>query len=1033
MMKVRKKLFTLSGLFMILAQVFVAAFCGITAIAVTQEETTQSLYSNEYGSAAMSYELLENDRIKWTLTLAKTDQQTATQFMVDLAVDGNPLVPENVMSEGISLTGASSNGHIQAGLSEAASTMGGSGTVTFETAREIGTLTATPQLITSVEVPVETSVAAMVAEVTTETPGEETEAVQPAEEPPVQTETVVTNLLDGVGQTTFAIPDVEVVEEIDPEEPTDPNMPENDGGEVTGTDVVEGEEPGEVTENAGNGEVGNADSATEEIKSQLPNITQNIATKRSTNEAETKPLYTSLRFEKTWAADYSSIPDSDKKIKLEIYQKVKGAPDTTYEFYRGPIDFEWPTTVMEWHNLPATSDDGKTAYEYTVMEVKNDSWEIIDSGSTKSTINSMNFVTSNNSTVWRGENPSYFIASKGGGEWLIWTADHLETKEDRELFVQKIKDYGNSLPNSDVSQPFKWFNSVTDFTPKEGYMQWVEGSITNGNLGLEITVKVTDTEFTVNAEFAGGKDGWTHFMFGGNSAHRVNITNKYIPKNNITVEKIWDDRENAYNTREDIRLELQRYNASLPGDTEDDKWEAVAAHDIGKGATASALLQKTFTVPSKVNGETARYRVVEFVKNLDGSYVKRNVEGYEDPVYSNPREITSSGTLTVTNTLIEYDIMVRKIWNDGANEGNTRKNIQLILEQSLDDGTTWTEWTKYSIDNDAEETELSHQFTVPAAVGGKSAKYRVIEKVQQAGETDQYTGDRVPGYATPVYSNPGGTSEDDTLTVTNTLLAMGLNFTKVGNDGKTALSGVKFTITGTTAGGNPYSAEVTSQDITGAIGQVAFTDLQEGSYTLSETAPVGYESAGPWTFDVVYEAGELSIDWGEGITPPIQDGKLVNKLKKFDLTVNKKDDLGNALEGATFTLTGPEGFTTQVLPPNVNSPKVSTFTFTGLEPGEYKLTETNAPDGYTLLSGKITITISDTGQVQVTGNNISEIDSDLTEGSVNNTITFSVTNKKKVPLPATGGSGTMMFVTIGVLALTATGLYFLKRKDQEVA
>ena len=230
MMKVRKKLFTLSGLFMVLAQIFVAAFCGITAIAVTQEETTQSLYSNEYGSAAMSYELLENDRIKWTLTLAKTGQQTATQFMVDLAVDGTSLVPENVTSEGISLIGASSNGHIQAGLSETATTMGGSGTVTFETARAIGTLTATPRLITSVEVPVETPVTVMAAEVTTETPGEETEAVQPAEEPPVQTETIVTNLLDGVGQTTFAIPDVEVVKPTEPVEPTDPNMPENDGG-----------------------------------------------------------------------------------------------------------------------------------------------------------------------------------------------------------------------------------------------------------------------------------------------------------------------------------------------------------------------------------------------------------------------------------------------------------------------------------------------------------------------------------------------------------------------------------------------------------------------------------------------------------------------------------------------------------------------------------------------------------------------------------------------------------------------------------
>lgn len=1001
MMKVRKKLFTLSGLFMVLAQIFVAAFCGITAIAVTQEETTQSLYSNEYGSAAMSYELLGNDRIKWTLTLAKTGQQTATQFMVDLAVDGTSLVPENVTSEGISLIGASSNGHIQAGLSETATTMGGSGTVTFETARAIGTLTATPRLITSVEVPVETPVTVMAAEVTTETPGEETEAIQPAEEPPVQTETIVTNLLDGVGQTTFDIPDVEVVEEIDPVEP---ELPVADGGEESNLagDVVE-----KSNDSTGTGGI-NQQAAGSSINTLTAPIPEDI--QRNTNDSTTN--WTSLRVEKDW----STSPEDSPSVTLQLMRRQQGESEyVPYDFNgdgNSNYTLERSQSVMEWNKLPVYDEDGGP-YEYTARELDNLYYDIVQDYEkpTESAINALYTATTCNTTTWSMQNPSFLIVRHGGTGWTIWTASHLSV-DDREAFIKSVKAH---ISKGDYGPPANHFQSIS----LNDNITWAEGDTVFPGI---LTVKVTAGEtgaITVKLDFV-DTSVWTQLMYGGHSMREVGIKNTYIPQNDITIQKVWADNDSS--TREPIRLELQQK-------IEGEEWSLYDSFDI---ETDAATLSKDYTVPSKVGGKSAIYRVVEFVKNSDGTYEQRNVTGYKAPAYSHP-DGAAEGILKVTNELIEYNITVRKIWNDGANEGNTRKNIQLILEQSLDDGTTWTEWTKYSVDNDAEDTELSHQFTVPAAVGGKSAKYRVIEKVQQAGETDQYTGDRVPGYATPVYSKPGGTSEDDTLTVTNTLLAMGLNFTKVGNDGETPLSGVKFTITGTTTGGNPYSAEVTSQDITGAIGQVAFTDLQEGSYTLSETAPVGYESAGPWTFDVVYEAGELSIDWGEGITPPIQDGKLVNKLKKFDLIVNKKDDLGNALEGATFTLTGPEGFTTQVLPPNVNSPKVSTFTFTGLEPGEYELTETNAPDGYTLLSGEITITISDTGQVQVTGNNISEIDSDLTGGPVNNTITFSVTNKKKVPLPATGGSGTMMFVTIGVLALTATGLYFLKRKDQEVA
>lgn len=187
------------------------------------------------------------------------------------------------------------------------------------------------------------------------------------------------------------------------------------------------------------------------------------------------------------------------------------------------------------------------------------------------------------------------------------------------------------------------------------------------------------------------------------------------------------------------------------------------------------------------------------------------------------------------------------------------------------------------------------------------------------------------------------------------------------------------------------------------------------------------DSAGQATFKAVDESEKVlgrTVNGSIKIALP----NVTNELKPFDLTVNKEDELGEVLVGAEFTLTGPDDYK-KVIASSADNP-ISEFNFTNLTAGTYRLTETSTPEGYVGLASTITIEISELGVVKVSG---AEEETVLTTNDQNNTITFSVANKKKVPLPATGGSGTMMFVTIGVLALTATGLYFLKRKDQEVA
>lgn len=904
MRSARRKGFALSGIFMILAQVFVVAFCGLTAVAVTQEETAQNLYSNEHGSASMSYELLENDRIKWTLNLVKGAHDSPTRFMVDIAANGVAVMPENVQTNNpaIALTSGNGDGYIQAGLSEASGgSPAGSATITFETARSIDQLTVKPKMLT--EVPVATTMAAA----TTET----TDGESADDNLPPETETV--NLLEGVTKTTFTIPAVEVVEEPDPVVPEEVAADtEEDAGvnEDEPVVVTESEEETAATEESSTEkDAGGTGEGKEQptLKAAATQIAPyaNVGTDTSN--------WTSLQVSKTWVG----VPaEGEDTVSFQLMRKKKSEATDAYENYGVPKEISYDEKMIEWQLLPLYDDANKGTndpYVYIAKEVQSGFYTVDQGETIPSVINSMQLETSCSSSQISTENPSYFIA-RTKDTWTIWTVDALNDDE-KKAFIQNILDFGVESGNGS-NPPFSKFLQEYEKDRTGGKIAfynslvWISGNQTNpGVLTMSVVAK-EDGGINVTANFH-DSNVWEQYMFGGNSTQVMQYTNTYLPQQDIsiTVEKNWDnDNGNKLGMREDIRLVLQQ---SLDGGN---KWEPFKTLDI---SSDSNKLSETYSVPSRVKGQDAIYRLQELVRDGPDSdtYTKRSVAGYKAPEYSEPKVLPSDGVtkLTVTNTLMTTDLDFVKLRDDAANSPFEGVAFKLVGDNG------------YSM--------------------GESLGNLVV-------------------------------SDEN--------------------------------------------------------GNVSFKGLPIGHYTLTETVPVGYKNAGPWEFDVVAVIGsggeeKVEIQW-KGNSPIDTQGRLINYLKPFTLTVNKQDDLGNSLAGATFTLTGPEGFTPQGLPAEGADPTV-TFTFTDLQPGIYTLTETDAPDGYTLLADPIEIEITDTGEVIVTG---AEATTVLTEGLDNNTITFSVANKKKVPLPATGGSGTMMFATLGVLALTATGWYFLQRKEQEV-
>ena len=109
------------------------------------------------------------------------------------------------------------------------------------------------------------------------------------------------------------------------------------------------------------------------------------------------------------------------------------------------------------------------------------------------------------------------------------------------------------------------------------------------------------------------------------------------------------------------------------------------------------------------------------------------------------------------------------------------------------------------------------------------------------------------------------------------------------------------------------------------------------------------------------------------------------------------------------------------------------LTFTKLPDGTYRITETKAPDGYYNTNILVYFTISD-GTVKW----VDEDGTELTEqtkyvtynakGGTGEIAQFTIGNTPGAELPATGGSGTLIYTITGIFLITLAGTLLVARK-----
>lgn len=162
----------------------------------------------------------------------------------------------------------------------------------------------------------------------------------------------------------------------------------------------------------------------------------------------------------------------------------------------------------------------------------------------------------------------------------------------------------------------------------------------------------------------------------------------------------------------------------------------------------------------------------------------------------------------------------------------------------------------------------------------------------------------------------------------------------------------------------------------------------------------------------------------------------------YKVDVNKVDEQDNKLTGAEFTLEkkikGTKDTWKEIT--KVSGTAGDLFEFKGIDDGDYRLTETKAPDNYDKLSAPIYFTVT-AGHVDGATPYLDTFSGNITSGNVgtmeftaykdSGTLSTKVVNKPGSSLPETGGMGTTILYVAGAVMILAAGAFLVMQKKAE--
>lgn len=212
-----------------------------------------------------------------------------------------------------------------------------------------------------------------------------------------------------------------------------------------------------------------------------------------------------------------------------------------------------------------------------------------------------------------------------------------------------------------------------------------------------------------------------------------------------------------------------------------------------------------------------------------------------------------------------------------------------------------------------------------------------------------------------------------------------------------------------------YSSKLNDQAVLGKQGNVNSAKLEFSNSPSEEQEGDKKPSTGetPWDNVIVFTY-KVVID------------KYANSI-----------DAANKLTGAEFTLSKKmsDGTTKDIAV--VKSDNGTSFTFKGLDDGDYVLKETTTPAGYNSIAD-ITFTVTAAHDIEWTTQSRDTVLTSLTGKAASGEITFTpdisegsltagVVNKSGATLPETGGIGTTIFYAVGAVLVACAGILLVTK------
>lgn len=410
-----------------------------------------------------------------------------------------------------------------------------------------------------------------------------------------------------------------------------------------------------------------------------------------------------------------------------------------------------------------------------------------------------------------------------------------------------------------------------------------------------------------------------------------------VPKTTtLTVTKEWNDNNNQDGKRRTVTFDLYR---KLAGESDFTKVKG-QSRDVNVTVGDSTAYWQD--LPVMVNGKKAEYKAVESTE-LDGY-----TSSCTAPAVSADGSATTM-TCTNTHTPKTINLGVYKQWDDANNQDGIRPSS--ITAYLVKNGVKTDKSVTLNADDNWENANAFPN--LPVYENGVKVAYGVEEDVPS-------------GYTVTT----SGIDRDHDITLTNTHHPNNQEvwFSKQ-NLGKEEISGATMKLTGKlddktktfesrlwVSNGTPHSFK-----------------LEPGTYTLTETAaPAGYTKADDIVFRVKADDGDklqVQVRQSDGSYASVADGliTMIDVYKPHRVTINK-NSLTNGvtnIAGAHMSVTGRtlagktidsiEWVTEQGKPQQLD-----------LQPGNYTLSETQPPTGYTM-ADDIAFTVDINGNVIVDG------------------------------------------------------------------